>query len=493
GGARGGMGGVYSDPIQVSNIRDATATAPTITGNAFPGGTLSVNVPNTSVQWQMSRGTGDWMDIPGATGSLTITQAHAGANIRAVVSYQSTSSASPGVTAVVAVNANGGTAIPGGTTASATPVAVDSYDIEASVMGTGHGPTASNNAGHNLSLTHTVPLASLFQDPDGPRISFTAAAGADSNLGTLTQTGTTYVWDEAAGGVLIFEASTGKLTFNSDVYRTHDGTAADGAGNVITLNITASDGTNTSTTTAAVNLRINVAPTDIWFAAAADTADDAAEATTVVTVNEHVGAAAAPTAGMVIAHVNVQDQNSDTHKSGFGTHDVTVSGDDRFMITNTGNGKTDGDNDGSTWEVRLKGGQKLDHETQKDMDPVTDGKQIVLTLTATDGGGLSTPPGAANAIKLTITVSDVEAGDRNEPTAPTPNDVPGLTDDETTDPDNERVDDTTDDDADGGSHPPPPGMSLGGIIEDFVDNMDIFEQDLLEDFMLVIDDGIDIA
>ncbi len=34
---------------------------------------------------------------------------------------------------------------------------------------------------------------------------------------------------------------------------------------------------------------------------------------------------------------------------------------------------------------------------------------------------------------------------------------------------------------------------LGGIIEDFVDSMDIFEQDLLEDFMLVVDDGIDIA
>ena len=35
-------------------------------------------------------------------------------------------------------------------------------------------------------------------------------------------------------------------------------------------------------------------------------------------------------------------------------------------------------------------------------------------------------------------------------------------------------------------------MSLGQI-EDFVDNMNGFEQDLLEDFMLVIDDGIEIA
>ena len=35
-------------------------------------------------------------------------------------------------------------------------------------------------------------------------------------------------------------------------------------------------------------------------------------------------------------------------------------------------------------------------------------------------------------------------------------------------------------------------MSLGGIIEDFIDNMDQGEQDLLEDFLLTIDDGLDI-
>ena len=495
------MESVYSDPIQVSNVIDTAAPtpAPTITGSAFPGGTLSVNVPNTSVQWQMSRGGGDWTDIPGATGSLTLTQAHAGANVRAVVSYNSTTSTSPGVTAVVAVNANGGSAIPGGTSGSATPVAVDKYDIEASVMGTGHPPgnSTSNNAGHNLSLTQMVPLASLFQDPDSARLFFTAAADADSNLGTPSVTGSTYVFDQAAGGVLVFEASTGKLTFNSDVYRGHDGTSTDGTGNVITLNITASDaanGGNSSTSPAAVNLRINVAPSGITFNSQADGQGTAGA---VITVNEHVGSAAAPSAGDFIARVDVQDENAVAHK--FGTHEVTVSGDDRFMITNTGNEKKDGNEsngrpDGSTWEVRLKAGEKLDYETQADMDPVTAGKQIVLTLTATDGGGLSTRPGAAHAIKLTITVGNLTAadGDRNHPTAPTPNDVPGLTDNETTDPDDERVDDTTDTDTDGGSNPPPPGMSIG-LIEDFVENAGGLDQDLLEDFMLIIDDGIDIA
>ena len=37
------------------------------------------------------------------------------------------------------------------------------------------------------------------------------------------------------------------------------------------------------------------------------------------------------------------------------------------------------------------------------------------------------------------------------------------------------------------------GMSLGGIIEDFIDNMDGYDQDLLEDFLLTIDDSLDIA
>ena len=484
------MESVYSDAIQVSDVSDDETTAPEITGNAFVGGTLSVDVRNTSVQWQVQRGT-DWFDLPGATGSLTLTQAHAGSVIRALVSYNSTSSTNPGVTAVVAVNANGGTAIPGGTSGSATPVPVDDYDIEASVTGTGHGPaSAGNNAGHNLSLTHTVPLASLFQDPDGPRISFTAVADSASNLGANSGSGTTYVYDAGAGGVLVFEASTGKLTFNSDVYQTHDGSATDGTGNVITLNITASDGANSSTETAAVNLRINVAPTGITFN---PEADGSGSDGTVITVDEHVGSGAAGTGGLFIARVNVQDQNSDTHK--FGTHDVTVSGDDRFEITNTGNGKSDGDRLGSTWEVRLKKDEKLDYETQADMDPVTEGKQIVLTLTATDGGGLSTLSGPGTTpIRLTITVGDVSAedGDRNHPTEPTPNDVPGLKDDETTDPDNELTDDTTDTDTDGGSPPPPPGMSIG-LIEDFVENAGGLDQDLLEDFMLIIDDGIDIA
>ena len=492
------MESVYGGAIQVSDVRDATATAPTITGNAFPGGTLSVSARNTSVQWQEQTG-GNWVDIPGATGSLTLTQAHAGKVIRALVSYHSTDDDNPGVTAIVPVNANGGTAIPGGTTGAATPVPVANHNIEISVNAPGHGPdlngTAAGDAsGHNLSHTEMVPLASLFQDPDSARLTYTVESVA-GGLGANSGSGTTYVYDAGEGGVLTFEASSGKLTFNSDVYRTHDGTDTDGTGNVLTLNLNASDGTNSSTAQAAINVRINVAPTGITFNNESDgNGSETGLAAVPITVDEHVGSGAAGAMGQFIARVDVLDQNLNTHK--FGTHDVMISGDDRFMITNTGNGRTDGDNDGSTWEVRLKPGAKLDYETQADMNPTVAGKQIVLTLTATDSEGLSTPLGPGGTpITLTILLGDVAAsgGDRNQPSAPTPDNVPGLEDDETSDPNNEREDDATDDDTDGGSHPPPPGMSLGGIIEDFIDNMDTFEQDLLEDFMFVIDDGIDIA
>ena len=508
------MESVYSDPIQVSDISDDALTPlPTITGNAVVGGTLSVEARNTSVQWQERIGdasTGNWVDLPGATGSLSLTQAHAGKVIRALVTYHSTDDDNPGVTAVVAVEAGGGAAIPG-SRPPAAPVGVDDHDIEVSVDAPGHG--MGNNAGHNLSHTEMVPLASLFQDPDSARLTYTVTSTA-GNLGTDSNAaaGGTYVYDAAAGGVLVFEANSGKLTFNSDVYHGHDGANADaddGGGNILTLTVTATD-EGGRTGTANVNVRINVAPTDIHFAAGTDavtpaTLADAADGVTpvgtattfVVAVNEHVGRAAADDpAGDLIAHVDVQDENADMHE--FGTHEVTVSGDDRFMITHTGyTGLPTSRDDrlGSTWEVRLKPGEKLDYETQEDMDPITTGKQIVLTLTATDGGGLSTPSGAGTSpITLTITIEDVTTGDLNHPPAEVPNDVPGLEDNENTDPptDDERTDDTTDGDTDGGSHPPPPGMSLGGIIEDFIDNMDQGEQDLLEDYLLTIDDGLDI-
>ena len=120
---------------------------------------------------------------------------------------------------------------------------------------------------------------------------------------------------------------------------------------------------------------------------------------------------------------------------------------------------------------------------------------------ATDGGGLSTPTPHPDLysyiypstwlykpIQVTIRIINDTDDDVARPGA---TEVPGLKDNEAGDTD-DTEDGTGDTDVDGGRKPPPPGTSIG-IVEDFVDNMGDFEQDLFEDFMLVIDDGLDIA
>ncbi|MYE05525.1 MAG: hypothetical protein F4Y00_11230 [Bacteroidetes bacterium SB0662_bin_6] len=573
---------VVSDPIQVSDLRDATGAPPlaavTITGSPNPGGTLHVDVnANVTVQWQIredagASGTYDWVDIPGATGSLRLTQAHAGENVRAVVSYQSRDPDSPGVTAVVATP----TQAIAGTPSNVRPVQVDDYEIEASVGGTGHGFLVISPAGHNAAIEHTVPLGSLFQDPDTPNvlISYVAEASqTDPNLGANTGAAgsTTYVY-EHAGGVLIFEAKSGKLTYLSDQYRGHDGNpdtdgdgSPDGDGNTITLEVRADDipgpdGLTTGGNTggaADIVLRINVAPTGITFRAdEADNTNDAnnAELGTAnfftaygiralpqitITENDFEGGTQYKGPGdpdqAPLAILDVQDENLSGsaavrgHK--FGVHEITVSGDDRFVVSKTGGDdpNRDLDSDGSTWELHAVKGATFDYETD-DMDGnPRNGIQIVLTLTATDGGGLSTPtpntpnwlyelgastgvlatPGPASTdptaftaanfhalvhlpIQLLVTIANADQADEKDPQRPRGPETPGLKDDASDNDSNDETDGADDDTDGGGGAPPPPGMSLGGIIEDFIDNMDQGEQDLLDDYLLTIDDGLDI-
>ena len=526
---------VYSDPVQVSDVRDADATAPlptaTIIGSANPGGTLSVDVDaNVEVQWQMQSG-GKWIDIAGATGSLSLTQAHAGATVRAVVSYMSRDPDNPGVTAVTTIAPTG---VIGGTRSNQRPIKVDDHEIEASVGGTGHGfflnTAILSPAGHNATIEATVPLTSLFQDPDTPsfRLSFAAAdTQTDTNLGTNAGSEDNYVY-EHAGGVLIFDAESGNLTYLSDEYQAHDGAgnaadaaANDGAGNMITLAVRASDASdgtaNNEGGNANVVLRINVAPTDITFReddTTGNTNDADNTAITEVSFRTAYGATMLPEITItenvehdgteVLAVLDVLDENEKDHK--FGTHEVTVSGDDRFVVRKTGgdDSKRDPDSDGSTWELHVVRGATFDYETDDQDGNPRNGIQILLTFEATDDGGLSTPtPNSPTRlfegipaawlhlpIQLLVTIANDETDDVPRPNRNT--ETPGLKDDSDDNDDNDQTD-GADDDTDGGGPPPPPGMSLGGIIEDFIDNMDQGDQDLLEDFLLTIDDGIDIV
>ena len=561
------MDRVYSDPIRigdVANAADSTAVPPTTdqtpaalspTGSPFPGGTLSVSGRDvSSVQWQVnSAAAGGWVNIPGATGDLNVTGALAGATVRALVTYESTDPNNPGVTAVV-IAADGNDLDDdtdtteneitiGGSSASARPTPIDDDEITGTVMGSGHARRAADNTGDGVlsglavSITERVDLASLFQDPDtaSARLTFSAVGDpASDNTGADLTTGSTsggsYLF-QGETGVLTLNVRSGELTYVSDQLRGHDGDNADGAGNVVTLNITANDSpigatSGNSASTADVSIRINVAPTGIDFTA--DTTVTTAAASTSDIVSGDFALTGASTAtgtalggiygplpevtlieevtsrgGEVLAKINVLDENfsgtSTRPGHPFGVHEVSVVGDDRFMITNTGNSiLRDGDGDGSTWELRLVRGAEFDFETESDADgDPTNGKQIVLTLSATDRGGdsegLSTPtPNAAlgySAIYLVVTIMNDTDDDRPPPG---PTETPGLKDDETGDTD-DTTDSGGDNETDGGDPtPPPPGMSLGGIIEDFIDNMDQGEQDLLEDYLLTIDDGLDI-
>ncbi|MDE0454246.1 MAG: putative Ig domain-containing protein [Gammaproteobacteria bacterium] len=546
---------IASQAIRIGNVDNnalpVSGAVPTISGSANPGGTLIVNGSGiSSVQWQKREfnDTTDtesyWADIPGATGtSLSLTSAHAGDVLRAVVTYSS----STGATLVVLADGDTVTAdvqpevTVGGTVATVRPVAVktedDPYWIETSVSGTGHARWAHINtadtAGQTVSLMHTVPLASLFQDTDTPSflLRFTAAGDTTTGLDADEVAGSTGTYEFANDhNLLVLELGNGKLTYVSDKLRGHDGTggdAGDGLGNWLTLDITANDqfgaSTGASQGTGEVRVRINVAPTDIDIEHPDATGNDAsvdgrlvvARGTTdtdgTVTVvstdaaaidrvhlNENVRA----TGQEVLAVLDVQDENHARHS--FGTHEITVS-DDRFEITNTGDSVIrDGDGDGSTWQLRLKPGASFDFEADdQDGDRFNGITEFKITLMATDGGGLSTPEPHPESFQyiylatwlyqpITLTVRIINDPD-DDASRPLPSNVPGLKDDETTDPDDEREDDTTDGDVDGGRQPPPPGMSLG-IIEDFVDNMmDYGDQDLLEDFLLTIDDGLDIV
>ena len=550
---------IASHAIRIGNVDNNASPSgafPTISGSANPGGTLIVNGSGiSSVQWQRQVAVDPddtaetyWTDISGATGtSLNLTTAHAGFVVRAVVTYESSS----GATLVVLADRDGDTdevesaVTVGGTVAPVAPVAVNTEDdphwIETSVSGTGHAPWAFQNAvdgtaGQSVSFSGTVDLASLFQDTDtsAARLRFTAEGSDSTNLGMDERTGTgaTGTYEFANDhNVLVLELGNGKLTYVSDKLRGHDGNNDaddDGTGNWLTLDIRANDGGRDSAETAEVRLRINVAPTDIdienpggtlnatedgRLVAARGTTDadgtvtvvtTAADAIDRVHLNENVRA----TGEEVLAVLDVQDENSRSHA--FGTHDVTVVGDDRFVITNTGNSVVrDGDRDGSTWQLRLKPGASFDFEgDDKDGNPFNGVTEFKITLMATDGGGLSTPEPHPESYQylfqaswlyqpITLTVRIIN-DPRDDASRPTPNDVPGLKDDENTGNDERKDDDSDtdtdhDDDVDGGHPPPPPGASLGGIIEDFTDNMDIGEIDLLEDYLLTIDDGLDIV
>ena len=379
------------------------------------------------------------------------------------------------------------------------------------------GAAPSKN-GQLVQLTGELKLSALFHDiEDGNLSIFTVGAptvGGFSADDAIDLPNPLDLWldlgsdldgsaDDAEGDqILVVNERTGQVEYHTTQAQVDgDPTEGEAGGNTISMTVTGTDSGSLSATTT-VMLRIDASPTG--FEVGADATTDPTTAATLatglaarlydyyapaITVAEHNGQEVVggtdtmQTNAKVVARIDVQDDNSPMHA--YGQYTFTVN-DGRFEVVPVPPGQA---GDASQGILRLKTGQNLDREAElKNGNPLTvDGAPtIVLVVTATPASGNFDPI----TLGITVVVSDFD--DTETPSViPDSNKVPGLEDVEDGGPDD--TDGTGDSDIDGGYVPPPPGMSLGGIIEDFVDNMDAFEQDLLEDFMLVIEDGIEIA
>ena len=473
---------------------------------------------DADVQWQYrDSATMPWKDISGATSlTLRVTSDYTGKMLRAKVTYKADDN-----TATTNVDES-----EWADWVEYTEVLeVDEVDATNDAPArTGEDSVIEVELGAMVGMNQPTKevmfdASTLFHDPDGDALTYSMAestttpntnvpldASASVAAGRVVDLAGGLVWrvhktewdadnseidtTDDLEQSLVIDSKTGEITYITDRSHTHDGNADDGAGNVLTFTITATD-SKTGTTPAAeeVTVRINVAPTAIEITGidssgntpagpninnAADTvlSDDKMMPTALTTPDDDaINAAPADDdsdddlytvaenvrnqPAVNLATLDVQDENASGasgagtgHK--FGTHTWTVS-DDRFAVVR------DSDTDGSTWTLQLKRGMSFDYEKDGDKEGT-----LVVTVTATDGGGLST------TAHFSIQISDVEE-ETPTPTPrpdPEPETVPGL------------EDDADDSDEDGPVIPP--------------DDGGMFIDDLLDQFVISIDD-IDIA
>ena len=497
-------GGDPTDTTPAGNIIGGSAT-----DNPDVGETLRVaNAGNDAdVQWQMRANANmPWRDIDGATHlELEVDSDYAGMMLRARVTY--TADDNPATTDVdeegwpIWIEYTEVLTVSGADVTNDAPEATQAtYEIRVETLAKPGTPMAVQP-----TTVVTDDASSLFFDPDGDDLTYTITAapdldvaataadapGTDSDLGAGGSVYRVYTaeWNatdsvsettEDVQQSLSIDRNTGEITYFTDKEQGHDNDTADGGGNTLTFTITATDNDPGTTTppTATVTVRINVAPTAINLndgtTAAADLPAPGPMVTgTALTVADDTNQPAdddsdpdmltftddAENAARKVADINVADQNASS--DGFGTHKITLSGkgSDMFEVRET----DAADTDGSTWEIWLKDDAKFDFEALKGRTD-TDSTTLVITVTATDSGGLSTK-GVFSVQLVDADTDDDAAPPPPPPDAPDP-EVPGL------------EDDADDSDNDGPVIPPDDG---GAFIDD-----------LLDQFVVTIDD-IDIA
>ena len=518
---------------------DPTGGNATLGNATIVGRTIQADTQGNpaDVQWQMWEDANDdnavqaneWVDIAGnPDDSLTITYAHAGSQLRAKVTYMHEDNP-----ATTDANENGWirwiettTPLPGPAAQSnVLPVrtqpteeirvnitqTADAMDKKTSEDGSGTGSVARKFLDSNGDdLTYT-----LVADDDGASPSDFIAVVAGGTTG-LRPGNTVYVSGDLDSGATGDQTQTlaidsdGNITYYTNSVTAHDATSTDGTGNTLVFDVNANDGTGDSAEDVTVTVRINVSPTAIEVGAS-PLGETEAAATTIAptaTINETASTTTAQVTSVgVLASLDVQDLNLVTDD--YGTHDVTVLTkkgekfveDARFEVTPTGGGRTDSDNNGSTWEIRLKEGQEFDFESKDNPMGV-----VTFQVTATDGGEHSVDA----YFKMTLidnvapTPAPPVAGSGNnnpgdpqyekssggsgssDPDLENPEGTDGLRDDDT--------DESDDDDFNSEDGPAIERPKDGGA---FIDEDDLIglaiNDDLLGDFVLAIDDGLDIA
>ena len=443
---------VESPAIRVGKLADKDS--PTVTGNPVVGGTLTVDTTGGgTLQWQKAVDGNDdgdlddavdyWTNIPGGASLKLNNSDHGGETLRAIVTHKD---ASGNVTAIHVVEDVDPTtadnqaqvavaAAPG----DRDPAKVKDIIIEANLNKPAKGLAAITE------VKQTVDLDSMFNDPDGDKLTFSVPdQGVQGNAN-----------DSIDGGDYGYlDTKTGKLVFVTDNQGNHDGDTTDAGGNSFQFQVNASDGAGESAS-AYIIIRLNSPPTNV-----STDNNDASDTTRTATMSETLSSTAESLSAVTL---NVLDENLPTHD--FGKYTWTVD-DSRFKIAAN---STDSSQATLTTKAKQSFARLGDAETAK-------GATVVVKVTATE------KEDSANVVTFTVTISVSNDITTNDPTTTAEDKVPGLDDDESGTNQDDRYDDdidgsdNQDDDDDGGVPPTPPPATM------------MIEEDLLDSFVLAIDD-----
>ncbi len=494
--------GDMTDPYPGDDDTDVLGPASPTEGDTLRVKLLDWREAIAEVQWQVSDGKGGYVDIAGETGhTLTLTRAIVGAHVgqvkvRAKVTYRGQSDdSSTGVDEslfVTWLEYSAEIDLVAGAVRNSPPEAASGahaiYVETPPVTAGGIQPAAIHK---DMDI-----LSNIFHDPDGDELDFALRDVSYSRdvYGDYWSYNTSSLATRIGIWVNQRDDSIGAY-FNSPPNRN----VKDGEGVEINFYVRAYDpysNRNDSSTFAqtTIEFHINKAPTAIKLQSVhngtnvGDKADLPASGTATALLvpdntNKPDDADSNPDmltfmddesqAARKVADLDVIDQNLKTNR--FGTHEIKLSGkgSDQFEI------RASDDSDGSTWELWLKKGATFDFEKLKSATDTGDSITLSITVTATDNmtGTAGRQLSAKGLFSVKVMNADTAADSAAPATPGTPDPtVPGLKDDS----------DDTDDD--GPVAPPDTGMGPVGDLRDLA-----LEVDLLESFVSLLDDNIDIA